>query len=172
MGKRDIQIDYDVIDDVLRELNKYSDGLEKMRNAVEKVNKTIHASNDAESIKKLEKRYKKTKKRLDDSYEEVNALYTLLKDYKNDMTAIIKPKKGMTRVGRNDIYWNLKAIKAAIHEIQDVKSDVPLYYEDGTGCTDEEKQRMEENYRKLENQILSYEIKITNSVEGVILLIY
>ena len=153
MGKRDIRIDYDAIDDVLRELNKYSDGLEKMRNAVEKVNKTIHASNEAESIKKLEKRYRKTKKRLDDSYEEVNALYTLLKDYKNDMTAIIKPKKGMTRVGRNDIYWNLKAIKAAIHEIQDVKSDVPLYYEDGTGCTDEEKQRMGENYRKLENQI-------------------
>ena len=46
MGKRDIKIDYGLIDVILRELKKYSEGLEEMQNAVEKINRTIHTSSD------------------------------------------------------------------------------------------------------------------------------
>lgn len=69
------------------------------------------------------------------------------------MTAIIKPKQGMTRVGRNDIYWNLKSIKMAMRDVTEVKKAVPLSLDYGMDCTDAEKQAMEENYRKLADQI-------------------
>ena len=106
MAKRDIKVNYDDLGDTLSQIGTYRSALETMRTAVKETNDLICASNDAETIEKLEKRYKKAKKRMDDCYEELDALYGLIDGYITDMTAIIEPKKGLTRVGRNDIYWN------------------------------------------------------------------
>ena len=153
MAKRDIKINYDDLGDTLGSIGTYRKALEELRDSVDKVNDIITASNDAETIDKLEKRYKKAKKRLDGCYEELDALYTLIDGYIDDMTAIIKPKKGLTRVGRNDIYWNLESIRDAVDYITDVQFSHNIWYSSGLGKTEEEKQAMERNYNRLQTEV-------------------
>lgn len=104
MGKRDIRVNYDNLEIVEGKIKGYRDELERLRDAMDTVNTLIGQSNEADSIEKLEKRYKKAKKRLDECYEEANALYKLINGYRREMTSIIQSKGGMTRVGRNDVY--------------------------------------------------------------------
>lgn len=59
MAKRDIKINYDDLGDTLKQIRTYRKALRELREAVEKTNGIITAGNDAETIDKLEKRYKK-----------------------------------------------------------------------------------------------------------------
>ncbi len=152
MAKRDIRIDYDCLAVVERQLKKQRNALEKLRTAMGKADSAASAGNTAKSIDGLKKRYKKAKKRLDDCYEEVDALYDLIHGYIRDMTGIIQPKRGKTRVGRNDIYMNLQSVKHGIDDIRDVQDSHCLFPSSGIGKTEEEKRRMERNYEKIETQ--------------------
>lgn len=59
MEKRDIQVNYDMLEVLLGKLARYKGLLERLHIAIAKVNSIIITSNDAESIGMLEKRYKK-----------------------------------------------------------------------------------------------------------------
>lgn len=65
-----------------------------------RINYEDFENSKADSIEKLEKRYKKVKKNLDACMEESDALYHLIRNYRVAMTGIIESKGGMTKVGR------------------------------------------------------------------------
>ena len=153
MGKRDIRIQYDGLEAVEQKLDAHRKAVDDLRKALEKTNRLAAEGNASEAVETLGKKYKKAKKRLDDCYEEADALYNLLHGYRKEMTGIIKPERGMTRVGRNDIYWNLESVKNGIDNIKRVQDSHSLYPSSGEGKTEEEKQAMERNYRKLEAEV-------------------
>lgn len=153
MAKREIRINYDGLEKCETNIRKYHRRLEDLGDALKKVNDLVVENSRADSIEKLEKRYKKVKKNLDVCMEESNEVYKLIRDYRVAMTNIIKSKGGMTKVGRNEVYWNLKSIYNAFEDIENIKNSHFLYSESEVGLTDTEKQAMQRNYNKMYNKI-------------------
>lgn len=152
MEKRDIQINYDLLKILLSKLNIYMNALLAMDKAMDKVNSVI-ADDDSKSICQLNKKNKKVKKRLRKSISEVYTLYESLDSYVNDMTAIIKPLKGLTRVGRNDIYINLQTIFYNISEISMLRGSLLPETMMTNSISDEDKQKMQRNYQMFYDRI-------------------
>lgn len=153
MAKREIRINYDDLENSEISIKNYYDQLENLRDALKKVNDIVVENSKADSIEKLEKRYKKVKKNLDACIEESDALYDLINGYRVAMTNIIKSRGGMTKVGRNDVYWNLESVYNAFDDINNVQNCHSLYSASEVGLSEEEKQAMQRNYNKIYNKI-------------------
>ncbi len=153
MEKRDIRINYEMLNILLSKLNQYWNELYIIRDALEQVDKLVEANNDAVSFRQLKKRYKKAKKSVDKSIAEVSTLCNSLREFIDDMTGIIKPLTGTTRVGRNDIYMNMMAIKCQLVNVENIKKRYLPQTEPYEGLTDEDRIKMEKNYAKIYNQI-------------------
>ena len=134
-------------------IKKYTSQLENMREDFQKVNRIVVKTSNADSIKNLEKRYKKVKKNLDICIDESNDISKLIHGYCIAMTAIIKSKGGMTKVGMNDVYWNLESIYNALDNIENIQNCHVLFSASEVGLKEEEKQAMQRNYDKIYNKI-------------------
>ncbi|MCM1497821.1 MAG: hypothetical protein NC124_05085 [Clostridium sp.] len=167
MAKRDIKVNYDSLKVTAKQLKKHRKAIDDLRKAMKEANKTVSGENESKATKGLEKKYKKAKKRIDESYEEADALYRLVDDYIKSMTGIIEPCHGMTRVGRNDVYMNLQSINSGIIAIKETQGNHAVFPASGIGKTEDEKQAMERNYQKVQNEVWgSLFPSLRNSVEA------
>ncbi len=152
--KRDLKINFSIIEEIIRETRKYKSALKEMERAAANVIRVLE-DNRAKSIEKLKKLYYGYIKELNKCYTELDDLDTILTSYTNEMQAIIKPiyPNRFVRVDRNDIYFNKGSIIAACQSIYLLAMNHGrnvLSYLSSFGKSEEEKYREEQNYRKLE----------------------
>jgi len=114
--KRDLQINYGVLDDIIAELHTYKHALANMRVALNQIAAFVK-ENQAESMDALEEKMKNSKDHIADYEAQIKDLLKLFENYVSDTTAIISPiaRNAMMRVDRNDIYFNLKQIESGIN---------------------------------------------------------
>jgi len=114
--KRDLQINYGVLDDIIAELHTYKHALANMRVALNQIAAFVK-ENQAESMDALEEKMKNSKDHIADYEAQIKDLLKLFENYVGDTTAIISPiaRNAMMRVDRNDIYFNLKQIESGIN---------------------------------------------------------
>lgn len=110
--KRDIRINYDLIDMVIYNINLYYEALSDMEVSFSQI-KGILENNTGKSIEALITNYDDLDKDIQLCKNELDNVRILLNDYITDMSVYIQPfyKGQMMRVDRNDVWWNLQSIE-------------------------------------------------------------
>ena len=151
--KRDLKINFSILEEIIREIKKYRSALEEMERAASNMTGQLEKST-SKTVDELGKIYREFTAELKKCYTELEDLDIILSGYTHEMQAIIRPvnKGKFMRVDRNDIYFNKQAIIAACQEIKllRLKCGMGLTSGWGFGRMEEEKAREEQNYRKLE----------------------
>ncbi|NBJ71723.1 MULTISPECIES: hypothetical protein, partial [Clostridia] len=113
--KRDLQINYGVLDDIIGELRKYKRALEKMDDSLDKVT-TFMQKNEGKSVEAWDQNISTSKEKIANYETQINDLLSLFENYVTDTTRFISPlsRNTMMRVDRNDIWANLKQIEGGI----------------------------------------------------------
>jgi len=152
--KRDIRINYSVLERISLNIKKYKNAIETIRQVLSFVNSKLEAENQGEAIEALKENYSELEGNLEGCQEELNDLYTIFDGYINEMQDIIRPvsSSNMMQVDRNDIWWNMESIFRACDEVGILKINV------GTGMSlpnlfqsDEEKANEQKNSRMMED---------------------
>jgi len=152
--KRDIRINYSVLERISLNIKKYKDAIETICQVLSFVNSKLEAENQGEAIEALKENYSELEGDLEGCQEELNDLYTIFDGYINEMQDIIRPvsSSSMMQVDRNDIWCNMESIFQACDEVGILKINV------GTGMSlpnlfqsDEEKANAEKNSRMMED---------------------
>ncbi len=110
--KRDIRINFDLIDMVNYNINLYYEALSDMEVSFSQI-KSILENNKGKSIEALINNYDDLDKDIQLCKNELDNVRVLLNDYINDMETYVKAsyRGQMIRVDRNDIWWNLQSIE-------------------------------------------------------------
>ncbi|WP_102027708.1 hypothetical protein [Salirhabdus sp. Marseille-P4669] len=153
--KRDLQINYGILDDIIAQLHKYQGSLEDMRSALLNIDSFVQ-TNHGESIDAWRDKIKNSELNIKEYETQINDLLTLFEDYVNDTTSIISPiaRNAIMRVDRNDIYHNLKQLENGISNnipkaiSKTYKSPGREWFDDPT---DEEKANSRYNEGRIEN---------------------
>ncbi|WP_240458699.1 AHH domain-containing protein [Virgibacillus sp. Bac330] len=113
--KRDLQINYGVLDDIIGELRKYKSALGKMDDSLDKVS-TFVQTNEGKSVEAWDQNINTSKEKIANYETQINDLLSLFENYVTDTTRYISPisRNTMMRVDRNDIWANLKQIEGGI----------------------------------------------------------
>ncbi|SHI00215.1 hypothetical protein SAMN05421807_1291, partial [Virgibacillus chiguensis] len=113
--KRDLQINYGVLDDIIGELRAYKCALEKMDDSLNKVS-TFVQTNEGKSVEAWDQNINTSKEKIANYETQINDLLSLFENYVTDTTRYISPisRNTMMRVDRNDIWANLKQIEGGI----------------------------------------------------------
>ncbi|NWO14198.1 HNH/ENDO VII family nuclease [Virgibacillus sp.] len=113
--KRDLQINYGVLDDIIGELRTYKCALEKMDDSLDKVS-TFVQINEGKSVEAWDQNISTSKEKIANYETQINDLLSLFENYVTDTTRYISPisRNTMMRVDRNDIWANLKQIEGGI----------------------------------------------------------
>ncbi|API93100.1 hypothetical protein J32TS6_13530 [Virgibacillus pantothenticus] len=99
--KRDLQINYGVLDDIIGELRTYKRALEKMDHSLDKVN-TFIRTNDGKSVEAWDQNIHTSKEKIADYEIQIDDLLSLFENYVTDTTRYILPlsRHAMMRVDR------------------------------------------------------------------------
>ncbi|NBJ71620.1 hypothetical protein, partial [Roseburia sp. 1XD42-34] len=113
--KRDLQINYGVLDDIIGELRTYKRALEKMDHSLDKVTAFMQ-TNEGKSVEAWDQNIHTSKEKIADYEIQIDDLLSLFENYVTDTTRYISPisRNTMMRVDRNDIWANLKQIEGGI----------------------------------------------------------
>ncbi len=172
--KRDLQINYGVLDDIIGELRTYKRALEKMDHSLDKVN-TFIRTNDGKSVEAWDQNIHTSKEKIANYEIQIDDLLSLFENYVTDTTRYISPlsRNAMMRVDCNDIWANLKQIdsgittnvfKALNKSYQQPASFFGLFDDP----TDEEKKASEINRRhmvRIQTSIESTRKKLQNNMD-------
>lgn len=153
MFKRDLKVNYAIIEQIATTLAEYGGALVNIQEAMNEIETKVK-SGKGETVKELLKMSSKIKKSITEIKEEVDDLYKLFYGYKEDMCAIISPTTfgSMMRVDRNDIYWNKQDIIAACQAVCFCPINVSTYNFDFTwNDSEEEKARKRKNAERLDD---------------------
>ncbi|MEI3604988.1 hypothetical protein SPD48_04740 [Pseudogracilibacillus sp. SE30717A] len=109
--KRDLKINYGILDDIIDELNTYKKALQTMENALVDISALVKI-NEGKSIEAWDEHVRTSKDEIKRYQEQVGDLHSLFKNYVSDTTAYISPlsRDTMMRVSRNNIWVNLQQI--------------------------------------------------------------
>lgn len=171
--KRDIKVNYGVLQSIVDNLSQYKKALENMDSTLKRINTKLENENDGEAVNALKNKYKEIKGQLDSCHEEVSDLYDIFNNYIIDMTGIIKPKNydAMMRVSRNDIYWNMETIISACSGVMMTRRNAAVFRSfPSPFASNEEKAAERRNGNKLEeiySDIISYGQKLMNDVSDM-----
>lgn len=144
MGK--IYVNYEQLEQIQKRIISYRSVLQNSDVVIRKANRLIMENGEAESLTELEIKYGTILLQIKNYNSLLESLYNIIGQYIGKMTEIIQRKKGLTKIGVEDISWNLKSIKNALKAIQDVQSSVYVYGDSEFGKTEEEKAKMKKNY--------------------------
>lgn len=110
--KRDIRINYGLIDTVIYNINLYYRALTEMEESLSQI-KSILENSTGKSIKALITNYEDLKEDIQLCKQELDDVRVLLNDYINDMSSYITAtyRDQMIRVDRNDVWFNLQSIE-------------------------------------------------------------
>jgi len=155
--KRDLQINYGVLDEIIEQLRKYQYNLETMEESLADVSTYIQ-TNKGKSMDAWEERITGSKEKIKDYQGQVGDLLSLFENYVADTTTYISPiaRNAMMRVDRNDIWFNLKQMEGGI--ANNVPKALMTTYDSPTSIfnfldnpTDAEKEASRINQKKIEN---------------------
>lgn len=115
MAKQDLKINFGTLDELNGDLYGFMRALERMDEALNHLDGFLNNSS-GETIEALKQEKQKTVESVSTYKSQVNDVYELTREYIDEMTWHIKPFSyhAMTRVDRNDIWWNLETIDVAI----------------------------------------------------------
>ena len=152
--KRDIRINYSVLERISLSIKKYKNAIETIKEVLSFVNTKLQSENQGEAIEALKENYSELEGDLEGCQEELNDLYIVFDGYINEMQDIIRPvsSSSMMQVDRNDIWCNMESIFQACDEVGMLKINV------GMGMSfpslfqsDEEKANVQKNSRMMED---------------------
>ncbi|MBA4537395.1 hypothetical protein H1Z61_09630 [Bacillus aquiflavi] len=155
--KRDLQINYGVLDEIIEQLRQYQYNLETTEESLTDVSTYIQ-TNKGKSIDAWDERITGSKEKIKDYQAQVDDLLSLFENYVADTTAYISPiaRNAMMRVDRNDIWFNLKQMEGGI--ANNVPKALMKTYDSPTSIfnflddpTDAEKEASRMNQAKIEN---------------------
>lgn len=171
--KRDIKVNYSVLDSIVKSLSQYKTALENMDSTLKNINAKLENENEGEAVNALKTKHVDIKSQIDSCHEEVADLYDIFNNYINDMTSIIKPKNydNMMRVSRNDIYWNMQSVIGACTNVMMTSRNAAVFKSFPSPFADDEtKARERRNGDKLDNlhnDIITYSNKLMQNVSDI-----
>ncbi|WP_243291858.1 hypothetical protein [Bacillus sp. FJAT-47783] len=154
--KRDLKINYGILDNIIEQLYTYKNALENMEDSLSDIAVFIDNS-EGESIEAWDELLKHSKKNIKSYKAQIKDLLSLFEGYVAATTERITPiaRDAMMRVDRNDIWANLSQIESGI--IGNVTKAATRAGESPsifsfrlTEPTDEEKERSRQNKERLE----------------------
>lgn len=112
--KRDLKINFGILEQIRDELYQFMRALENMKASVNNIDNLL-ANASGKSIEAISEDKQGVITAIDTYKEQVNDVYVLISDYIGDMTAYIRPinQYGLMRVDRDDIWWNISQIEGA-----------------------------------------------------------
>ncbi|HAK1573822.1 TPA: hypothetical protein H1082_002748 [Listeria monocytogenes] len=112
--KRDLKINFGILEQIRDELYQFMRALENMKASVNNIDNLL-ANASGKSIEAISQDKKGVITAIDTYKEQVNDVYVLISDYIGDMTSYIRPinQYGLMRVDRDDIWWNISQIEGA-----------------------------------------------------------
>ncbi|MDQ0227327.1 CdiA C-terminal domain-containing protein [Metabacillus niabensis] len=165
--KRDLKINYGILDGIIEQLHTYKNALDTMHSSLETLVSFIR-NNYADSIDAWDDVVKDSKKHIKDYQGQIGDLLSLFEGYVDDTTAYITPlaRNSMMRVDRNDIWANLCQVESGVTnnvpKAINITYNTPFSFAFWEDPTDEEKERSRANKEKLE--YIRGEIKASKSI--------
>ncbi|WP_226793102.1 hypothetical protein [Bacillus sp. B1-b2] len=154
--KRDIQINYVVLDQIIEQLHTYKNAIHQMDDSLKIIAGYVE-NNEGKSLDAWDDRMQKSKKHIKSYENQIDDLLTLFENYVSDSTAYISPlsRNSMMRVDCNDIWWNLSQMESGLNshllraKLETNKSPSFLFsmFDD---VTPEEKERSSYNKQRIE----------------------
>ncbi|MGX4598465.1 hypothetical protein [Faecalimicrobium sp. JNUCC 81] len=113
--KRDIKINFGVIDDVIKNISDYYDALSDIDTSLRNI-KRILGENTGKSIDSLTSNYDELTDDIEDCKSELSEVRQLLSNYLNEMGSYIQPvyRSSIMQVDRNDVWANLHSIENSV----------------------------------------------------------
>lgn len=113
--KRDIRINFGVIDDVITNISDYYDALSDIDISLRNI-KHILGENTGKSIDSLTSNYDELTADIEDCKSELSEVRQLLSNYLNEMGSYIQPvyRSSIMQVDRNDVWANLHSIENSV----------------------------------------------------------
>ena len=152
--KRDIKVNYETIDSIVQELERYRSALESIESRIISINNKLESENSGEAVSALRAKYSDMKSQIDSCKEEITDLRDIFSNYSNDMTSIIRPKnhEAMMRVSRNDIYWNMETLISSCCNVGMTRRNAAVFKSfPSPFASDEEKAAERRNGDKLDD---------------------
>ncbi|WP_193224404.1 hypothetical protein [Bacillus sp. B1-b2] len=154
--KRDIQINYGVLDQIIEQLHTYKDALHQMDDSLKTIAVYVE-NNEGKSLDAWDDRMQKSKKHIKSYENQIDDLLTLFENYVSDSTAYIKPlaRNSMMRVDRNDIWWNLTQMESGVNKhlyraTMETNKSPSFLFSMFDDVTPEEKERSSYNKQRIE----------------------
>ncbi|WP_260511303.1 hypothetical protein [Listeria marthii] len=112
--KRDLKINFGILEQIRDELYQFMRALENMKASVNNIDNLL-ANASGKSVEAISEDKQGVITAIDTYKEQVNDVYVLISDYIGDMTDYIRPinQYGLMRVDRDDIWWNINQIEGA-----------------------------------------------------------
>lgn len=114
--KRDLKINYGILDDIIDQFHTYQEALETMKDSLGTINHLVE-ENRGESIEAWRETFKDSTEHIKAYETQIEELTILFEGYVEDTTAYISPlaRQALMRVDRNDIWVNLEQIDFGIN---------------------------------------------------------
>ncbi|MCA0174656.1 DNA/RNA non-specific endonuclease [Bacillus sp. RAR_GA_16] len=160
--KRDLKINYGILDGIIEQLHKYKHALDTMESSLAKINEYVKP-NQGESIDAWVFTIEESEDYIRAYHEQIQDLLTLFESYVSDTNAYITPlaRQSMMQVDRNDIWVNLQQIERGISgnvgKASRVASRVPYntfsFFDDPTESEIEKSRSNEGNLNQIRREI-------------------
>ena len=174
--KRDIQINYGILDQIIEQLHTYKNALNQMHSSLTSIAVYVE-SNAGKSLDVWDDTIQQSKKNITSYQAQIDDLLSLFENYVTDTTAYITPisRNSMMRVDRNDIWWNLTQIESGVnnnmfHAILETHKSPSFLFSLFDDPTPEEKERSRHNKQKLDairTNIESSKAMLEKNIEGL-----
>ncbi|EIM0412975.1 DNA/RNA non-specific endonuclease [Listeria monocytogenes] len=112
--KRDLKINFGILEQIRDELYHFMRALENMKASVNNIDNLL-ANASGKSVEAISEDKQGVITAIDTYKEQVNDVYVLISDYIGDMTSYIRPinEYALMRVDRDDIWWNISQIEGS-----------------------------------------------------------
>ncbi|MYL64388.1 hypothetical protein GLW07_13610 [Bacillus hwajinpoensis] len=160
--KRDLKINYGILDGIIEQLHKYKHALDTMESSLAKINEYVKP-NQGKSIDAWVFTIEESEDYIRAYHEQIQDLLTLFESYVSDTNAYITPlaRQAMMQVDRNDIWVNLQQIERGISgnvgKASRVASRAPYntfsFFEDPTESEIEKSRSNEANLNQIRREI-------------------
>ena len=160
--KRDLKINYGILDGIIEQLHKYKHALDTMESSLAKINEYVKP-NQGKSIDAWVFTIEESEDYIRAYHEQIQDLLTLFESYVSDTNAYITPlaRQAMMQVDRNDIWFNLQQIERGISgnvgKASRVASRVPYntfsFFDDPTESEIEKSRSNEANLNQIRREI-------------------
>ena len=113
--KRDIRINFGVMEDVITNISEYYDALSDIDISIRNIKRML-GENTGKSIDSLTSNYDELTEDIEDCKSELSEVRQLLSNYLNEMGGYIQPvyRSSIMQVDRNDVWANLHSIENSV----------------------------------------------------------